>query len=297
MRPALAPSRALRPWRPPRSSSGARAGSRVSRSPARPSAKVGQWRPHARARCPTVCRSIDVRSRPPRATRGSPPASLHAPTSGWASAAVALTSGWTRRAQSRRQRQVGLDERVPPVDGRRDERAARPQPRRQVRQRGRRVGEVLEREASTARRRTMPRRERRRPDRTGPRSRTRRGGGAAAPARGCRRRPGERSGRGSGRSDATSGRSRRRARRRAPGDAVSAPVDCAPVRRLARPTLGDRLVERDPDSAWTVGSMPKRPAVDAAPLPGGGGRGFGDALRTRASARRRSRPCSRRRRR
>ena len=45
--------------------------------------------------------------------------SLQAPTSGWASAAVALTSGWMASARPVRQAEVGGHERVAAVDGRR----------------------------------------------------------------------------------------------------------------------------------------------------------------------------------
>ena len=98
-----------------------------------------RWRPQARARWPTVSAGRR-RSRPRRGRARSTAGSLHAPTSGWASAAVALTSALERPAQALRQAEVGADERVAPVDGRR-RRAGRPgrsQPR-MLAERGRRV--------------------------------------------------------------------------------------------------------------------------------------------------------------
>ena len=115
------------------------------RSPASPRANVGRRRPHARARLPTVSSSISSKPAPARAAVTAS-GSLHAPTSGWASAAVSLISGWMPSASAVRDAEVCRDERVAPVHGRDDERSARPEPAVEVPERRSGVGEMLHRE-------------------------------------------------------------------------------------------------------------------------------------------------------
>ena len=260
----------------------------VSRSPARPSTKVGRRRPQARARCPTVVSRISPKPAAARAAR------IGRRIVAGADERVGVAG---RRLDQRLepparpvgQPEVGGHERMAAVDGRDHERAARPQPAAQVGQRRRRVVEVLEREA---RQHHVERRRRRTPSASRHRSTiansSRWGSGAA----GCVD---------VGADEPVDPRPER-PQRRDPAAAGVEDRDGARRARLGRARRRDRA-PRGPGSRRSVRS-PAAAAGRSAParsrLPGGGGRGLGDALRLEpalgvdrglaAVARRRSRP-------